>query len=158
MNKKKKFYDAYFTVEATFIISVSYLLIILVLQYGLFCYEQSVSVQCCYLAALRTANEWNLSGDEEENYAKAEVEKLLEERNIYPVKRISNTTVNMSGIEVGMDVYMEVLFGATRGDRIDGWEWITKKRAERTVPSTYIRKYQMIKNVGGENDGSNQQK
>lgn len=158
MNKKRKLYDAYFTVEATFIVPMSYLLIILVLQYGFFCYEQSVSVQCCYLAALRAANEWNLSGGEPENYAKSEAEKLLEERYIYPVKRVSNITVNMSGIEVGMDVYMEVLFGVIRGDGIDGWEWRTKKRAERTVPSTYIRKYQMIKNAGGENDGSNQQK
>ena len=88
---KKKFYDAYFTVEASFIIPMAFLLIILTLQYGFFCYEKSVSLQCCYLAALRTSNEWNLSGSEAENYAINEAEKLLEERMLYPIDKEINS-------------------------------------------------------------------
>ena len=82
---KKKQYDAYFTVEASFIIPMTVLLIILMLQYGFFCYEKSISIQCCYLAALRASNEWNLSGNEIENCAIEEMNQLLNERNIYPL-------------------------------------------------------------------------
>ena len=84
---KKRCYDAYFTVEATYIVPMVFLLIVLMIQYGFFCYEKSISVQCCYLAALRASNEWELSGKELEKHAMDEAEKLLEERGIYPVTR-----------------------------------------------------------------------
>jgi len=156
MNKKRKVYNAYFTVEATFIMPIVFLLIILILQYGFFCYEQSISVQCCYLAALRASNEWKMSESELEKYVTAEAEKLLEERTIYPLKRASNAVVTISGIDVEIDTKMEVLFSVARGDGISGWGWTVKKSAGRIVPSTYIRKYYMIKNAGDENDRSNQ--
>ncbi len=153
---KEKRYDAYFTVEASFIVPLAFLLLILLLQYGFFCYEKSISLQCCYLAALRASNEWGLSGDEAENYAIKEADKLLEERMLYPVEKEIYADVSLLGIEVALVGDMEILFSGERGDAVEHWETDSKKHAGRTIPSSYIRKYYVIKNVGGENDGSNQ--
>lgn len=153
---KKKQYDAYFTVEASFIIPMTFLLIILILQFGFFCYEKSISIQCCYLAALRTSNEWNLSGSEIENYAIKEVDQLLKERHLYPIEKEINTNVTFSGIEVELNGSMEVLFSTIRKDSVEYWETDAKKLAGRTVPSKYIRKYHVIKDLGGECDENNQ--
>ncbi len=152
---KKKLYDAYFTVEASFIIPMAFLLIILTLQYGFFCYEKSVSLQCCYLAALRTSNEWNLSGSEAENYAINEAEKLLEERMLYPIDKEINSDVSLLGIEVMMEGDMAVLFSEARGDLVENWKIDSEMRAGRMVPTEYIRKYHVIKDLGGENNGNN---
>ena len=126
MKKTNKKYDAYFTVEASFIVPMVFLLILLTVQYGFFCYEKSVSVQCCYLAALRASNEWKLSGAELEKFVKEETDKLLEQRNLYPIKN-------------------EVQF---KESQIEKW-------AGRMVPSTYIRRFHMVEKLGGEKDGSN---
>ena len=155
MKEKRRMYDAYFTVEASFIVPMAFFLIILILQYGFFCYEKSVSLQCCYLAALRASNKWELSEAELEQYARKEVENLLEERNLYPVKKKNSVKVTWSEIKVETEGYMEALFGNVRSDDVDGWEIGAQKSAGRTVPSNYIRRYHMI--TGGEKNGSNQQ-
>lgn len=152
---KKKQYDAYFTVEASFIIPISFLLIILILQYGVFCYEKSISIQCCYLAALRASNEWNLSGNEIENCAIEEMNQLLNERNIYPLEKEITAKVTLTGIEVAISGSMEVLFSTIRKDSVESLETDAKKLAGRIVPSKYIRNYYVIKDSGGESDGNN---
>lgn len=152
---KKKCYDGYFTVEAAYIVPMVFILIVLMIQYGFFCYEKSISLQCCYLSVLRATNEWELTGKEIENYAVREVENLLEERALYPAKRETSATITLLGLEVKMEGYMEVLFFGI-GEDGDGWELDSKKSAGKTVPSEYIRKYYVVKSLGGENDGNNQ--
>lgn len=127
MKKINKKYDAYFTVEASFIVPMVFLLIILTIQYGLICYEKSVSVQCRYLAGLRASNEWELSGAGLEEFAKDEMVKLLEQRNLYPIK-----------------------------NEIQSEELLIGLQTRRTIPSTYIRRFHMVEKLGGEKDGSNQ--
>lgn len=155
---RRKVYDAYFTVEASFIIPITFLLIILTLQYGFFCYEKSLSLQSCYLAALRASNEWDMTSTESERYAQEEAISLLEERNVYPVRKEIKANANLLGIEVEIEGTLEALFKEARGNKVDGWELDSKKSAIKTVPSQYIRKYHMIRTAGGENDGNNQQK
>lgn len=153
MKEKRVMYDGYFTVEASFIVPIAFFLIILTLQYGFFCYEKSVSLQCCYLAALRASNEWDLSEAELEKFAKSEVDKLLEERNLYPVKKESSANITWSEVKVETEAYMETLFGREGKDDFDGWDMSTQKCAGRIVPSNYIRRNHMV--TGGGKDGSN---
>ncbi len=127
MKRINKKYDAYFTVEASFIVPMVFLLIILTVQYGFFCYERSVSVQCCYLAELRASNKWELSGAELKKFAKVEMVKLLKQRNLYLTK-----------------------------DEIQSKESIIELQIGKTVPSTYIRRFHTVEKLGGEKDGSNQ--
>ncbi len=126
MKKRNKRYDAYFTVEASFIVPMVFLLIILTVQYGFFCYEKSVSVQCCYLASLRAANKWELSESAQKKFAKEEMNILLEQRNLYPVQ-----------------------------DEIRIEEMLMEIQTGKSVPSTYIRRLHMVEKLGGEKDGSN---
>ncbi len=153
---KKRCYDAYFTVEAAYIVPMVLLLIVLLIQYGFFCYEKSISLQCCYLAGLRASNEWELSGNEMEKCATNEAKKLLKERALYPIEREIGVNVTLGGLEVEAQGNMEVLFSGIRGDSVDGWKIDSKKGAGRTIPSEYIRRYYSIKDLGGENDGDNQ--
>lgn len=153
---KKRYCDAYFTVEAAYIVPMTFLLIVLLIQYGFFCYEKSISLQCCYLAGLRASNEWKLSGKEMEKCAINEAEKLLKEKTLYPIEREISANVTLGGLEVEAQGYMEVLFSVIRGDSVDGWETDSKKSTGRTIPSEYIRRYHTIKDLGGENDGDTQ--
>lgn len=156
MKIRKKTYSAYFTIEASFIIPIALFLLALILQLGFFCYEKSISLQCCYLAALRASNEWQLSEREMENYAKEQLKKLLKERNLYPVKRESRANATLLRIEVEVDSYMEILYSQEIDGIPDEWEWKEKKNAGRMIPSTYIRQYHTFKKAGGEKNGSNQ--
>jgi len=153
---KKKEYRAYLTVEASFIIPIAFLLIVLTIQYGFFCYEKSVSVQCCYLAALRASNEWERTGAALEQYAEKEADRLSEERNLYPVRKEIKAEVSPVEVEVKIEGDMKVFFRETKKEAADGWEVDADKSASRTIPSQYIRKYQMIRDAGGGNDGNYQ--
>lgn len=141
---KKKTYDAYMTIEASFIIPLSFLLIIMTLYLGFFCYEKSVSVQCCYLAALRGSNEWELSGQSLEVFVGQTLEQLVNEKYLYQIKREYCTNANIAGVEVSMDEYMNIPFSKIRGDDINGWNINSKKEAFRNKPASYIRKYQIL--------------
>ena len=145
MKPKKRLYDGYFTVEASFIIPLSFLLVILLLYFGFFCYEKSVSVQCCYLAALRGSNEWELTGNKLDQYVRTSFEKLLEEKQLYEIEKEWNIDTSIVGVKVSIEENMKVPFSKIRGDDITGWNINSEKNAVRNKPSSYIRKYQMLK-------------
>lgn len=154
---KKKSLEGYFTVEASFIIPLAFLLIVLMIQFGFFCYEKSNSLQCCYLSALRASNKWELTGKEKAVYAFREAEQLWEERHLYPVNADIDTDVTLRGVEVELRGCVDVLFTDIRGDSIAAWKTDSAKTAGITVPSEYIRRNYTVKNIGGEDDRSNKQ-
>lgn len=145
MKQKNNYCDAYLTIEASFIIPLSFLLIILTLYFGFFCYEKSITVQCCYLASLRGANEWELSGNSLEQYVEREMHSLLEEKELYSTEKEYKINSNIMGVEVLIEESMQVPFSSARGDNITGWDINSGKKAIRNKPSSYIRKYQSIK-------------
>lgn len=145
MKQKRESYDAYLTIEASFIIPISFLLIILTLYFGFFCYEKSITLQSCYLASLRGTNEWELSGDQLKQYVERELYLLLEEKQLYSIEKGFDINTNIMGVEVLMEEYMKVPFASARGDDITGWDITSGKKAVRNKPSSYIRKYQSIK-------------
>lgn len=145
VKQKRKDYDAYLTVEASFIIPLSFLLIILTLYFGFFCYEKSITLQCSYLASLRGANEWELSGETLKRYVERELYSLLEEKQLYSIENKFIINANIMGVEVILEEYIEVPFASVRGDGIIGWNISSGKKAIRNKPSSYIRRYQSIK-------------
>lgn len=108
--KKKSMYDGYFTVEASYVISSAFLLIILLLYFAFYCYEKSISVQCCYLAALRGSNEWELSGTELEQYVNQIMNQILDEKQLYATDKEYQVEVGIKGVEVSMEENMNVPF------------------------------------------------
>jgi len=145
MKQKEKYCNAYFTVEASIIIPLSFLLIILTLYFGFFCYEKSITLQCCYLAALRGTNEWELSGRQLEQYVEQELYLLLDEKQLYSMKREFDIDTNIMGVKILIDEYIDVPFASIRGDNVTGWNISSSKKAVRNKPSSYIRRYQSIK-------------
>lgn len=142
---KKKMYDAYMTIEATFIISISFLLILLLLYVGFFCYEKSISVQCCYLAALRGSNEWDLSGSSLEEYVDKTMKQLVEEKYLVRTEQRYKIGANRSSITVQTEGLITVPFSLSIGNEASKWDIDSEKTAERHQPTSYIRKYQAIK-------------
>ena len=107
---KKKMYDAFMTIEASFVIPMSFLLMILLLYIGFFCYEKSISVQCCYLAALRGSNEWNLSGSGLENYVDDMMKQLVEEKYLVRTEQAYKIATGNSSVTVQTEGMIRSLF------------------------------------------------
>ena len=67
MKKKIEDLDGYLTVEASFLFPVMFMILILLIYWGFYCYDKSVSIQCSYLAALRGSNQWQMSNEQVES-------------------------------------------------------------------------------------------
>lgn len=144
---KKKMYDAFMTIEASFVIPMSFLLMILLLYIGFFCYEKSISVQCCYLAALRGSNEWNLSGSGLENYVDDMMKQLVEEKYLVRTEQAYKIATGNSSVTVQTEGMIKVPFSLPIGSEADRWNICSEKTAERHQPTSYIRRYQAAKEL-----------
>lgn len=145
--KKKIYYDAYLTVEASFIIPAAVMILLLLMYWGFFCYDKSVSIQCSYLAALRTSNDWGLTTTEAEEMAAEELDKLTGETFLYLKKGDMAVKAGLVSIETEVSGKIEILFSKLRGDTMTHWLIDSKKSAYRLKPSSYIRKYQLLGEV-----------
>lgn len=145
MKKERKYYDAYFTVEASLIVPMVFLLVIMLIFWGFVCYEKTVSVQSCYLAALRSSNEWELSGKRLENYTEGELNRLLEEKRLFPIGDKKSIDIGFAKIKVELVGKMDLFFVKTRNGNGTKWEITGKKEAIRIKPSSYIRKNQLLR-------------
>lgn len=141
--KKKVYYDGYMTVEATFIIPAAVMILVLLLYWGFFCYDKSVSIQCSYLAALRTSNEWGLTITEAEQLAMEELDEMTEERFLFVKRGEIAIDAGLLSIEAGVNGKMDILFSTLRGDDMNHWLMNSRKSAYRLKPSSYIRKYRL---------------
>lgn len=141
--KKKVYFDGYMTVEATFIVSAAVMILVLLLYWGFFCYDKSVSIQCSYLAALRTSNEWELTITEAEQLAMEELDEMTEERFLFVKREDITVDAGLLSIEAGVNGKMDILFSTLRGDNITHWLMNSKKSAYRLKPSSYIRKHRL---------------
>ena len=141
--KKKVYYDGYMTVEATFIVPAAVMILVLLLYWGFFCYDKSVSIQCSYLAALRTSNEWGLTITEAEQLAMEELDEMTEERFLFVKRGEITIDAGLLSIEAGVNGKMDILFSTLRGDDMNHWLMNSRKSAYRLKPSSYIRKYRL---------------
>jgi len=147
MNKKEIYYDAYFTVEASYIMPVAIMILLLTIYWGFFCYDKSVSIQCSYLAALRTSNEWKLTIAESERMALEILEDLTDKTILYTRKGELYVDVGVTRIEAGVNGKLNTLFSGLGGINTIQWKLDSKKSAYRLKPSSYIRKYRLLGNA-----------
>ena len=83
MRKKKKYMDGYLTVEATFLVPKAFILLCVVIYWGFFFYDTSVSIQCAYVSALRGSNQWQLGYAGQREYAHGQLETLIGETLLF---------------------------------------------------------------------------
>lgn len=122
------------------------MIVLLLLYWGFFCYDKSVSIQCSYLAALRTSNEWELTTAESKQRALEILEELTEETFLYTKKGEVYTEAGLTSIEAGVSGKIDILFSKLRGDDMTQWQLDSTKSAYRLKPTSYIRKYQLLGN------------
>lgn len=145
MKKRKKYYEGYLTVEATFIIPLAIIIIALLLYWGFYCYDKSISVQCSYLAVLRGSNEWERTNGELEKLVTQNLDKLIDEVILYTEMEERKVEVGLMSIEADVRGGMDIFISELRGDTTTRWELSSRKRAYRLKPSSYIRKHQLLK-------------
>lgn len=144
MKKRKKYYEAYMTVEATFIVSTAVMIIILLMYWGFYCYDKSVSVQSSYLAALRGSNEWDKSNGELDAFVTQNLDRLTEQTFLYTKKGELLVQVGPATITAGVGGKTNILFSKLRGDTMTEWDLNSEKQANRLKPTAYIRKYRLF--------------
>lgn len=83
MKGRKKCIDGYLTVEASFLVPIAFILLCVVIYWGFFFYDTSVSVQCGYVSALRGSNQWQLSYAKQREYAHGQLETLIGETLLF---------------------------------------------------------------------------
>lgn len=66
----------YLTVEASFLIPVTLMVIVLIIHFSFYCLDQCITTQKLFLAALRSSNQWELNYRDRENFAKEEWKKM----------------------------------------------------------------------------------
>lgn len=144
MKKRKKYFDGYLTVEASFLVPITFVILLLLIYWGLYCYDKSVSVQCSYLAALRGASQWELSDEKRKEYAQEQLENLVEEtflfirtKDLYIKKGIGEITAGTTG---GMDI----LVGVEEIKEHDNWMLKSEKKASTLKPTSYIRIFRVF--------------
>lgn len=144
MKREKGYYEGYLTIEATFIVSIAIMIIVLLMYWGFYCYDKSVSVQCSYLAVLRGSNEWEMSNGELESFVLQNLNKLTDETFLYTKKGNLDVSVGITEIKAKINGGMEILFSGIRGDTMTKWELNSEKKASRLKPASFIRKYQLL--------------
>ena len=142
--KKRKYYDGYLTVEATFLFPVMFMILLLLIYWGFFCYDKSVSIQCCYLAALRGSNQWEMNDERTEAYALEQLESLTDETLLFMKKGDVYADVGLLEIKAGIKGKMDILFSGLRGDSMNEWLTESEKKAYRLKPASFIRKYRIF--------------
>lgn len=147
MKKKVLYYDAYMTVEATFIMPMAVIIIMLSVYWGLFCYDKSASIQCSYLAALRTSNEWNLTNAEAKQKGLEILDRLTEETFLSGYNENLYVEVGLTDIKAGVSGKKNIPFSGLREGNINQWNMSSVKKAYRLNPVSYIRRYQLLGEV-----------
>lgn len=144
MKKKKKYYDGYLTVEASFLVPITFVIMMLLLYWGFYCYDKSVSVQCSYLAALRGAERWDLSDAQQKEYAQEQLEKLTKETLLYIKTEKLYTKNGIKEIKAGVTGGLDILVGTKESVGSKRWILDSEEKASSLKPTSYIRIYRIF--------------
>ena len=120
------------------------IILLLLVYWGLFCYDKSVSIQSSYLTALRTSNEWNLTNTEAKQKGLETLEELTEETFLFTEKEKLYVEVGLTDIEVGVSGKKNIPFSGLREGNLKQWNLDSMKKAYRLKPTSYIRKYRLL--------------
>lgn len=144
MKKRKEYYDGYMTVEAAFLVPLVFMILMLLIYWGFYCYDKSVSVQCSYLAALRGASQWEMNDAQQEAFALKQLEKLTDEALLFLKEQDIYVDAGLAEMKAGVRGSMDILLTALRGNDRERWMVESEKKAYRLKPASFIRKYRLF--------------
>lgn len=144
MKKRKKHYDAYMTVEASLLVPLVFIILLLLIYWGFYCYDKSVSVQCSYLAALRGSNQWEMSDAKREAFTLEQLEKLMNETILFMKEEDIYVEAGLTEIKAGVLGSMDILTEGLRRAEMERWTVDSEKKAYCLKPASFIRKYRIF--------------
>ncbi len=144
MKKRREYYDGYLTVEASFLVPLVFMVLLLLICWGFYCYDKSVSIQCSYLAALRASNQWEMSDEQQEAFALEQLEKLTDETLLFLKKGDVYVNVGFTEIKAAVMGGMDVLYGTLEEEGMKQWMVESEKKAYRLKPASFIRMYRIF--------------
>ena len=144
MKKRKEYYDGYLTVEASFLVPLVFMILLLLIYWGFYCYDKSVSIQCSYLAALRGSNQWQMSDAEQEKFTLEQLKKLTGETQLFLKEQDIYVDAGLAEMKTGVLGSMDILFTALRGNDGEKWMVESEKKAYRLKPASFIRRYRLL--------------
>lgn len=142
--KKKRFYEGYLTVEASFLIPVTFMILMLLIYWGFYCYDKCVSVQCSYIAALRGSNQWEMSESQKEQYTMEQLEKLTQETILYVKTTDLHVDTSLTEIRAGVSGGINILASVDGKRKTDRWNMESEKKAYNLKPTSYIRVFRIF--------------
>ena len=134
MDKTKKMYDAYMTLEASFIMPLAVFLIAALMYLSFYLYTVSFLNQTAYVSAFRGSLCEPDSGRMKAT-AESELEKLLEER-VLPEKQVRASPL---GVNVSLRAELSLPFPGVRLFTGAGWEIKAEKKALSRDAVAFIR-------------------
>ncbi len=136
---RNKTLDGYFTVEATLIMSITLVCVVLLIYIGFYQYDRCLLTQDTYRLALKGSSSQFLDNEEIYQKLSAEINKYYWDK--YIGMKISEPSVNVSGGEVIVKIEGSInipfVFGKT-------WSISQKSVSKRVIPSKEIRLFRRI--------------
>ena len=134
MDKTKKMYDAYMTLEASFIMPLAVFLIAALMYLSFYLYTVSFLNQAAYVSAFRGS-----LCEPDSGRMKATAEKLLEER-VLPVRNLEmQVRASPLGVNVSLRAELSLPFPGVRLFTGAGWEIKAEKKALSRDAVAFIR-------------------
>lgn len=126
-------------------IPFSILLFVFIIYTGIFLYNKCVSVQVCYLAALRGSQEKLMNDQEVKEEVYSNMTKLLNDKLLMNYGYQSEASVSFQSIDTS--IQSRVTSSASDYHVLPIEEYLIRSEgsAKRMNPTTYIRIYQRLK-------------
>ena len=138
MDKTKKIYDDYMTLEASFIMPLAVFLIAALMYLSFYLYTVSFLNQAAYVSAFRGSLCEPDSGRMKAT-AESELDKLLEER-VLPVRNLEKQVrASPLGVNVSLRAELSLPFPGVRLFTGAGWEIKAEKKALSRDAVAFIR-------------------
>ncbi len=141
IRKKHICLDGYMTLEASFIIPLTFICFIIILLYTFFLYNHLVVYQSCYISALRGSQVKNATTDAIKKYVDEQATKLLEEQ-VYQYQ-IDHTS-DVSALSIKVNAVSKVTNLMSKFDLYKEGELVSNRgvSVNRINPVDYIRNAQ----------------
>lgn len=138
MKKHKRYFNAYYTVEASFIMPTVIVLILFMIIYLFYLYNCTVCFQACYIAALRGSQMQDASADDIKTKVEEYAGDLLN-KQVYEYQDIAEVKAGLLSIEVKTESGINNIFNVTDLLKDRDMKISTSAKAGRVDPVDLIR-------------------
>lgn len=131
------------TVEASLIMPLTFIVILLLLYFGFYCFDRCVSLQNCYIVALRTSNQWEAGVSQKKEYAQNEWEQLTNKILIFLEDKTFEIEINGDMHIAGFRADIQNKFFENFKLGPGRFQLSERMKARKIYPADIIRTYRL---------------